>query len=426
MSGHAARPDRRAARLACLLLALASLLLSSCRSSPAAPPMPPGDEPTQLAAAQTSVDALAAAVLRRDAVGYRQQLSSADPAFAETATRIFNLGELPLTSLSLRVLPATSVLSPQRRELLGEDADVRQVSVLWAVAGDRAPAQHLLWLTFLAQGPAAVLAGAIDGPVGRGARPLWLLERVRGAGRGQVTVLAGPRQPSELWVERGNRAAAAVRKRLAADLHSRWNGRLVVELPSTPAAFERVLGVGAGSYAQIAAVSWPEGPDPATAPARIVVNPALSSVADEDSLAVLLAHEATHVAVRSSASKAPTWLVEGFADYLAYDAHPRTARLAAEGLLASVRRSGVPATLPRDADFTPGAPGLNLVYARSWLACRYLAEEFSHEQLARFYLRVDDGESVDAAARAVFRLTERELTTRWGASLRAAARAGSR
>ena len=37
---------------------------------------------------------------------------------------------------------------------------------------------------------------------------------------------------------------------------------------------------------------------------------------------MLLTHEVVHVATRSFASAAPTWLVEGFADQIAYDAYP--------------------------------------------------------------------------------------------------------
>ncbi|HEX8510582.1 MAG TPA: hypothetical protein VF635_13940 [Propionibacteriaceae bacterium] len=424
MSGLVARPDRRPGRLACVLLLALTLLLGSCRSSPAPPPPPAPVDSGSLAAAQASLDHLTAAVRGRDQLAFRRQLSTADPAFAATASRIFDVGELPLTSLSLTVRRAEGRLSAARQTLLGGRGYVRQVSVRWAVAGDVAPAEHLIWFTFVPEGGTVAIAGITDGPDGDIAQPLWLLERLHAERRDHVTVLAGASRPLGPWLTRADAAAAAVHQRLGAGLRSRWNGQLVVELPSSRSAFERVLGVSAGSYAQIAAVSWPEGPDAATAAVRIVVNPALAGAADEQGLAVLLAHEATHVALRSSSSPAPTWLIEGYADYLAYDAYPRTAPLAARALLETVRRSGAPTRLPGDADFTPGSPQLSRAYAESWLACRYLADVYSPERLGRFYDLIDGGAGVDQASRAVFQVTEREFTVGWAHSLREAAKRG--
>lgn len=442
MSGLVVQADRLRRLALVVLLGLVGGLLASCSapSSGAAPlgaatadqtaprQLSPGHSgrartpPAQDTAAQTTLDAVAHAVRAGDRDAFQRQLSPRDPAAAAPAAGIFRLAALPLTSLSLRLRPVEHDLPRSRQELLGPDAFVRQVSVTWRLTGDVGQAQHLIWLTFVPEGAAARIAGTGDGPPGRTPQPLWMIEPLTVVGRRHTVVLAGPGRPSTDWLRAGDAAVAAVSSRLHGGAGARWNGRLVFELPGSRQAFERVLGVVPGSYTQIAAVAWPEGPDPATAAVRIVVNPVLASRLDEQSLGVLVTHEATHVATRSAASPAPTWLVEGFADYLAYQAYPRTAERAAAALLGQVSADGPPRRLPTDASFSPGATGLENAYAQSWLACRYLARTYSPTSLARFYRAVDSGDTVDAALESEFGLTERTFTARWAASLESAAR----
>jgi acetolactate synthase regulatory subunit len=207
---------------------------------------------------------------------------------------------------------------------------------------------------------------------------------------------------------------------LGSGLGAGWNGDLVLEVPSSRQVLERVLGVTPGSYTQIAAVAWPEGPDASSAAVRILVNPDLSHRLDAQALGVLIVHEATHVATRSAASPAPTWLVEGFADFVAYAAHPRTSTGAATAVSDWVKTHGPPSSLPSDAQFAPTEPSLELTYAEAWLACRLLAETYSAAKLDRFYLQVDSGKSVDEALGSVFGLTTPSFTRQWSQYLQSA------
>ena len=375
------------------------------------------------AGARATLTALAASARQHDRSAWMRQLSTRDPAIGVAGRRLYeNLAALPLVALTLTPQPRTLELSPARRALLGDRAWVQQVAVSWRVTHDVGPAEQLLWVTFVDEGGAARVAGTSDGPPEPAATPLWTLGTLHAHTGRATTVLAAAGQSSESWVRRGDAAAAAVRRRLAANPLLTWSGGLVVELPATQQAFEQVLGVSPGSYAQLAAVAWPVGPDAATAGVRIVVNPAQSRLLDAEALDVLVTHEATHVATRSAASSGPTWLVEGFADYVAYDAHPRTSAAAARELLSRVSSQGPPARLPGDADFTPSAPELALTYAESWLACRFLAETYSPGQLTQLYARVDGGDGLAPSLQAVFDLTEAELTAGWQRYLVAAAR----
>ncbi|MET0693939.1 MAG: hypothetical protein ABWY56_08405, partial [Propionibacteriaceae bacterium] len=368
---------------------------------------------------------ISASIVDRDRTAFDHLVSRRDPGFAATAARIFdNLTELPLTALSLRLSGRQHTDTSERRQVLTPDARVEQVRVSWRLEGDAGPAEHLLWFTFLTEGDTSTLAGTTDGPGERTAQPMWLIDRLGVQQSAHSTALVAATGGNASWVRRGDAAAAAVRSRLMDGLGADWNQRLVLEVPSSRSVFERVLGVTPGSYASIAAVAWPEGPDPATSAVRIVVNPELVDRLSAPALAILLAHEATHVATRSAASPAPTWLVEGFADYVAFDSQPEAGSAAAKPLLAEIRRDGLPRALPTDAEFTPAAPELNLRYVEAWLACRYLAEQTSPRALAGFYRRVDAGTAVDAAARAAFGFGEADLVRGWRSSLRAAAAQG--
>jgi hypothetical protein len=179
-----------------------------------------------------------------------------------------------------------------------------------------------------------------------------------------------------------------------------WSGRLVVQVPGTRQLFEQVLGAEPGSYAQIAAVTTTDRRDPGSTALTIVINPAAAARLDALGLGVLLAHEGTHVATHSIDSRAPLWAVEGFADYVAYQAYPQAQQPALRPLLTDVRRSGPPEKLPTDAEFRASGPDLALTYGRAWLACRYVAETSSPQRLADIYAELDRGRTLEQASKA--------------------------
>jgi hypothetical protein len=137
---------------------------------------------------------------------------------------------------------------------------------------------------------------------------------------------------------------------------------------------------------------------------------------------LLLAHEATHLATHSIDSPAPAWAVEGFADYVAYQAYPEAGEAAAAPLLARVRDGNGPADLPSEERFRSGTDRIDLAYAEAWLACRYVSERFSPEGLTELYKQLDGGESLDRAARSVLGISAAEFTSGWRDYLSALAR----
>lgn len=360
-------------------------------------------------AAQTTLDRLAAAVRSGDRAAYEASVSRADPGFSPD--RLWTgLQAMPLAQFDLAAVGAPAGLEPARRAVL-PDGWRQRVRVTWRLAGERHPAQHELSWTLAGEPGAVRLAGTAGPPDAAPApQPLWAIETVQERSAAAVSVLTGPGLDPDRWLAAARAAREAVTTALPAGLRA-GPDRLVVEVPSTRAGFERVLGVAPGSYHQIAAVSWPEGPDPGTAAVRIVVNPDLAGRLAPPALRVLLVHEATHVATRSVTSPAPLWLVEGYPDYLAFAAVPD-----AEPPPHPAPARGTPASLPADQEFRPDNPQLDRAYALALSACRFIAARYSPEALAELYRLSDRGVEPGQAIQAALGVSQRQLIEQWHAA----------
>ena len=105
----------------------------------------------------------------------------------------------------------------------------------------------------------------------------------------------------------------------------------------------------------------------------------------------------------------PTWLLEGFADFVALDHAGVPVDLAAGQILPRIRKNGLPDGLPTSQDLDPTANGLGATYEEAWLACRFLAQEYGERALVRFYRTVNDGASTQQAFRTVLHTSQRGL-----------------
>jgi hypothetical protein len=399
---------------AALLVAVLAMLVAGCNRASTTSPA------SQLAerrvAAQAALDALGSAVKQQDRAAFEERVITDDPEFGPRADWLFsNLTQPGWQTFNWQARALSRELSAARQAVL-PGAWAQQVEVEWQLEGDDDTAQHEIWLTFIERDGEASLAGVTDGPVRLPAQPLWFLERVQVARSGSATVL-GATSPT-VWLSRGRNAAAAVKQRVGAAAAPNWGGAVVLVVPSTPEAFGKVLGASPDTYDQLAAVAWADGPDAASAAVRIIVNPARVASLTTDQLAVLVTHEATHVATHSVSSAAPMWLAEGFADYVAYSTVP-SAQAAAEAIVvADVRANGLPTRLPSADRFTPRSADLNLAYAQSWLACRYLVDRTSPAVLGQVYETVDSGRSFDTALRLHAGRTEGQFVDGWGRYLK--------
>jgi hypothetical protein len=194
---------------------------------------------------------------------------------------------------------------------------------------------------------------------------------------------------------------------------SGWNDQVAVLVPDSTAEFQAVTGDSADSHDIAAlAVADSRNPDPTADPrqavlgARIVLNPVNLSRLDAAGRRLVVQHELTHVATRAiTDDQMPTWLIEGFADYVGYLGSGRTATEIAPELTADVRAGRLPRALPLAADFDSAGDRLPELYEESWLACRLIADRIGQHGLVLFY-------------RAVAQATERDPASALPATLR--------
>ena len=165
-----------------------------------------------------------------------------------------------------------------------------------------------------------------------------------------------------------------------------WSRRVVLIVPDSRDEMRAI--VGAVESGDVAAQTVADQDDPSTG-LRVVLNPAELSHLSTVGLRIVLRHEITHVATWSMSSESmPTWLIEGFADYVANLHSGQPVAVAAAELHTEVRAGKLPAGLPTDADFTSGAVPEAQVYEEAWLACRLIASLAGQNGLVRFYRQV--------------------------------------
>lgn len=378
---------------------------------------PGGDAPYQAKApaagprdvepgAASATLALLERAIRRDDPAAAASLAAPDDSAGQAllAALVDNASAIDLSEVSLRYIDESG----------GLDADgswPAEVAVTWRYAGfDQAAARTEVTMRFRETGSAVVVSG-----IGADAlrTPVWMSGPVQVRRTVQTLVVAASGLPI------GRYAALAVRAvPVVAEVLPAWKPRLVVEVPPDRTALERALGVDPGYYSQIAAVTGSaDGSTAPGSPVHVYVNPDVFNALGPSGQKVVLDHEATHVAGNGPTSRAPTWLIEGFADYVALRNTELPLTKTAAQIAEQVRRNGAPKALPSPADFDPRRPHLGAVYESAWLACVTLADRGGEVALTRFYTAVSKGADVDLTLGADFDWAERDLVLAWRARL---------
>jgi hypothetical protein len=167
---------------------------------------------------------------------------------------------------------------------------------------------------------------------------------------------------------------------------SAWYRRTVLTVPENLRQFAVLLGrggAGAGrglttdataGLARTAAVTI--GPADGAADG-VLINGAAFDQLSATGRRVVLTHELVHVATRATGSRyAPTWLEEGFADYVAYQGSGLSAQQVAGDALDAVRANRMPTELPGTDDFNAASGAAAAAYGESWVAVGLIAEHF--------------------------------------------------
>ncbi len=242
-----------------------------------------------------------------------------------------------------------------------------------------------------------------------GAVPLWLAGDVavhKQVGTVVITVDGGDTDhPIDTMTVK---AKAAVEEVVRAD------GTVVVIAPHTQSQMAQLVGRKVVDISQIAAVTTNLDASSGTAVGTVIlVNPAVFRLMDRRAAQVVLSHEATHLLTSAVGTPAETWVVEGFADFVALHDDESSLLLSAGQALNEVKSGGPPKRLPTPADFAAASHGLGAVYESAWMVFRMLAESHSDKEIVAFYKNVLGGTPLRTALSTSFGLTVEELTADW-------------
>ncbi len=396
--------------VAALLLALFTGFLTACDREVDIKP------PTASTDSTGDRSQLAQEVLDRLVKSVRDGDRAAAVALAAPASRQLlgwvhdNAASLEVDDLSMRYVDDGPALDAAERTKLGPDAWRGTIQLAYRYGG-------------FDTSPARLETSVVLVPTSRGARivsfgdpedrtPLWLADRLTVV-RSPASLLVVAGGPAGRYPGLVSRALQQVRLVLP-----EWDGPLLVEVPSSRAELDEVLQAQPGQYDNIAAVTTTaDGSLTPGAPVRVFVNPEVFGRLKERGAQVVMSHEATHVATEATFTSMPTWLLEGFADYVALAHAGVPVSLAAGQILPQIRKRGLPRGLPTSQDLDPTATGLGATYEEAWLACRFLAQEYGAGRLVRFYRKVSGGASTQDTFRRELHTTQRDFVTKWRADL---------
>lgn len=169
---------------------------------------------------------------------------------------------------------------------------------------------------------------------------------------------------------------------------TKWSQRVALMLPDSPGEMRALVGPDF-PVESVVAVAVADRVDNATrtvAGQRVVLSPSGVRALSIASLRVVLRHEITHLAARAdTVDGSPTWLLEGFADYVGYRDSGVTLAEGAPDLAKRVRQGDGPTALPEDRAFRSRGPDLDLAYQQSWSLARYVADHWGEKTLIEMY-----------------------------------------
>jgi hypothetical protein len=267
---------------------------------------------------------------------------------------------------------------------------------------DAQPTTLQQYPTFVARDGRWYLASLTDyAPRGLvSATDIWDFGPVKVLRRPGVLVLGAPSQAGTMS-EVAREAQAAI-GHVTAVWGRHWARRAVILVPATMREMA-LIDDYRGDLGTIAALTSAEVSTAAGQPApvgdRVTINPVNWPMLSGVGAAVVIRHELTHVATRAvTGTQTPTWLSEGFADYVGFRDVGVSVGVAAAELKRLVDAGQVPTALPSNRDFRSSNSQLGAHYEAAWLACRYIADRFGEHALVRFYRAVGTSRHRSAVA----------------------------
>jgi hypothetical protein len=368
------------------------------------------------AALQQLLDRRAAAVRARDRAAFLADVDRADPAFVSAQEQEYeNLVRLPLTQLAYRLEDKQydELVAPRLRERYHAMYRAAAVDLLYRIEGVDAAPLAIPWVPIfgLVDGRWRLAGEAADRslPLGTNGQP-WdagAIAVVRSA-RVVAIVSAGDEgRAGELL-----RMSEAALDRVAAVRPNGWAGRIVVTAVQDRRIFDTYFAGSPDRVNDVAAIAVPYYDvvpswhyEAAFAATRVVFNPQELGAQNAE-LGHDLVHEFTHAAMGPvTGASTPTWLVEGFAEYVAY----RAEQVPPTWLHRVLAGVATPDRMPDDDTFYGEARN----YVTAWLACRLIAQKYGQGRLVALYEAFQHSSGSAEAFRQVLGVEESAFVTQW-------------
>lgn len=361
---------------------------------------PPADE-----ADRTRAEAITDLLARRaEAVRERDErafLATVDPAadevFRYNQRRLFqNLATVPFSTWSYELNPDDTLdVADLPAEQTAGAAEVwaPAVDLRYALrGGDVTPTNRAMGYLFArradAQGGGWYLRSdnALDGLGRRTWRGPWDFAPCEVTQTRHGIVLSHP--GNDQMVERLARELDPSVRAVGEIWPSSWSERVVLVLPDSPGEMKALVGPDfpVDSVVAVAVADRVDNARHTATGQRVVLSPTGVRALSLPSLRVVLRHEITHLAARAdTVDGSPTWLLEGFADYVGYRDSGLTLEEGAPDLAKRVRESGPPASLPEDRAFRASGSDLDQAYQQSWSLARFIAQRYGEDRLVELY-----------------------------------------
>jgi hypothetical protein len=415
LGGRRVRPGSTRSRVAVagIGVLVAGVLLGGCsqNTSITPPSSHSGDDTARADRAQQTVASLVTALTAHDTQAAGSLGIGAGRALLGAAAE--NVRAIGISDLAMRFVEDNGA-DPADVAAYGSDAWGATIEVTYRIAPWDGQATTVDVPAVFVPGTSGQDIAAFGGTDGR--TPLWL--------QGPVTPLRSGRALVLLRAGSASTYLALVRQALidVAKVLPSWKGSLVLEVPATEQELDEALDATQQEYADIAAVTASvDGSLLRGSPVHVFLNPRVFGGLGPRGAQVVVSHESTHVAMGATFSTMPTWLLEGFADYVALAHAGIPVGTAAGQILARIRKQGAPDHLPSAAELDPTANGLGATYEEAWLATRFIARMYGEAALVAFYRRVDAGLALPAAFQRVLGTSEDAFVTAWRNDLRALA-----
>ncbi|MEV0286774.1 hypothetical protein AB0H36_21890 [Kribbella sp. NPDC050820] len=377
---------------------------SAAAGTPTVTTSEPSDEERMLAGIDAVLKARASAVLSGRLPQYLQAVDPKNRKLRQSHQQVFaNLRMIGVRHLSFQ---RDARWAPEPRAQHGPSARTVRVLMLVQIAGiDSSPRAVSLGHTFAERGGQWLLVAdddlGIESELSGGYREPWDLGAIAVARKPGVLVIvpAAERRNGERLARESQAAMPGVRsvtRRAPA-------GILVIALADRQ-SMDPGWRTGGHPAAAVAAHNFspanPEATEFMVTGSRVVINPGERREADR----LLLAHEFTHAAMASLGNGAPTWLVEGYAEYGELRLAERSGyRRGVDAHRRELLREEIPrrTVLPIDGVFH-GEYDENS-YGVSWIIVEYLAEKYGLATVNALYADLARGDDDPAVREQVIR-----------------------